>query len=337
MLFISSSRLRRSMPSLLLILLGTGLFLVAFAVWIGSTMLIVPKRRALEERHLDVLAVPEKYGLHLEKHEVVTNSGLTLQSILATRSTLEGDAVKTKRMEARLEKAGITKSEKIRGTVFLLHGRGGLKENLLAVAERFVAADYRCVVYDARAHGQSEGTYCTFGKNEVIDFQDVLRFYRNLLKSRDEEIGQICAFGNSLGASVILQSLGPDSPLDVVIASAGFAELEEIIDRSMNRKFYSLCPDWLISLSLRFGGIRAGFSPSEIKPINTLALSTTPVFFAHGTLDEVIPVEHAKRLYAAAAEPKRFREIPSGYHYNILASGGDDLYQEMIEFCLDQI
>jgi fermentation-respiration switch protein FrsA (DUF1100 family) len=67
-----------------------------------------------------------------------------------------------------------------------------------------------------------------------------------------------------------------------------------------------------------------------------MGVATTPVFFAHGALDKVIPLSHSERLHAAAPEPKRLRIIPAAYHYNILAEGGDNLYQEMIEFCLNQ-
>jgi len=82
------------------------------------------------------------------------------------------------------------------------------------------------------------------------------------------------------------------------------------------------------------GGIRAGFDPFRISPLRGVEQSTHPIFFIHGELDEVIPVEHTRRLHAAAAGPKKLRLIPDGTHGNVLAKGGDDLYREMIEFCL---
>jgi len=82
------------------------------------------------------------------------------------------------------------------------------------------------------------------------------------------------------------------------------------------------------------GGIRAGFDPFRISPLHGVEQSTHPIFFIHGELDEVIPVEHTRRLHAAAAGPKKLRLIPDGAHGNVLAKGGDDLYREMIEFCL---
>ena len=46
-----------------------------------------------------------------------------------------------------------------------------------------------------------------------------------------------------------------------------------------------------------------------------------PVFISHGTADEVIPIEHAKRMFEAAREPKRFRARPDGTHNMPFDSG----------------
>src|SRR5690606_33194887 len=148
---------------------------------------------------------------------------------------------------------------------------------------------------------------------------------------RGEFPGQICALGNSLGAAVLLQALPAEPRIDVAIAVSPFTDLPEIVTRSTRRTIHPLTPDWLIRLSMLAGGRRAGFDPFAISPLRELSVATTPVFFTHGALDGVIPLSHCEQLHAAAPEPKRLRIVPSGYHSNVLAEGGDDLYQEMIE------
>ena len=49
-------------------------------------------------------------------------------------------------MEKRLAVSGIADHPNPRGTIILLHGRGGRTEDLISVVQRFVAANYRCIV-----------------------------------------------------------------------------------------------------------------------------------------------------------------------------------------------
>lgn len=320
-----------------LLVMAALLAIAAIAViQLGALRLITPMRRALEPRHHQLLEAPSEYGLSLEPHDVTTADCVILKSYLATRSTSSGTAEKTVRMEKRLESTGIAIPEDCPGTVILLHGRGGLKENLLAIAQRFVAARYRCIVYDARAHGASGGKHCTFGEREKRDLRAMIQFYQTLIEERGEDFGQLCAFGNSLGAAVILQSLGDDNGIDAVIATATFADLPPIIERSIDRNLHPLTPNWIRNQVIKRGGRIAGFDPFKIEPIRSVRVSTTPLFFVHGERDGVIPIDHSQRLFEAASVPKRFVKIPDAYHSDVLAKGGDDLYEEMIRFCLDQ-
>ncbi len=308
---------------------------VAATIHIGASRLITPNRRPLEPRHLQLLETPAEHGLTLEPHDVTMPDGVVLRTVLATRSTAPGTAEKTIRMEKRLAASELAIPEGCPGTVILLHGRGGLKENMLSVAQRFVAARYRCIVYDARAHGSSEGEFCTFGERERKDLNTVIQFYRKHITERGEDFGQLCAFGNSLGAAVILQSLEDKNGIDVAIATAPFADLSPIIERSIDRKIHPLLPGWIRDQAIKRGGRIAGFDPYRIEPIRGLKDSTTPIFLIHGKRDGVIPVEHSHRLFEAAAEPRQYVEVPTAYHSNVLAEGGDELYEKMIRFCLD--
>ncbi len=325
---------RRLRPFLLLAaVLSIGL--VAGFLWISSSYFLVPNRRALEPRHHEVLARPADYGLALEPFTVAASDGVPLAAILATLAPAPGKAEKTQRMAARLGMPLADVPSPPRGTVFLLHGRSGVKEDMLAIAERFVAGGYRCVVYDARCHGESGGEVCTFGHRETRDFSAVLDRTTALLSERGQDPGQICAVGISLGASVLLQSLPSEPRLSAVVAVAPFATLAEVVDRAAKRTIHPRIPSWLIAGTMRTGGLRAGFDPFSISPLRGVGHAAgKPVFFAHGARDGIIPVEHSERLHAATDGRKALRIVPDGYHGDVLAKGGDALYEEMIEFCL---
>jgi alpha-beta hydrolase superfamily lysophospholipase len=302
--------------------------------WIGSNQFITPKRRPLEPRHLEALNRPADFGFDLEPFAVTTPDGPELAALIVTPASAPGIATKTRRMANHLNRPVPFAREDSPGMVIFLHGRGGMKEDMLSLAERWVAAAYSCLVYDARAHGKSGGHYCTFGHNEVHDLKCVLDRGIELLQTRGIASGEICAVGISPGASVLLQSLPGEPRIDVAVAIAPFSELPPIISRAAQRSISPHVPDFLVDASIRFGGLRAGFDASQITPIHQVGVTMTPVFFAHGALDEVIPPSHSEQLYASAPEPKVLRIVPTGNHRNVLAEGGDELYQEMVEFCL---
>lgn len=329
--------LRISRPILFLVssvFLITGA-LVLLVSWIGSTRLIVPNRPAPEERHFDLLTKPSEYGMTLEEIEFRTNDDFILRGILAKRASDPGRALKTREMIQRLKKKGVTSTVRPRGTILLLHGSGGIKENMLSIAKRFVAADFRCLVYDARAHGMSEGNYCTFGKMEVRDLEAILSQTTEFLEQRGEEIGPIGVFGNSLGAAVALQAAQIPEPPQAIVAVSPFTNLPEIVHRSGKRMIHRHLPEWLSRNCLVLGGWRAGFDPFSIVPLENAKTMETPLFIAHGKLDGVIPISHGKRIFTEAASlEKSWYEVETGEHGNILARGGDDLYEEMVLFFL---
>tara|TARA_R110002096_G_scaffold14302_12_gene49889 strand:+ start:10490 stop:11509 length:1020 start_codon:yes stop_codon:yes gene_type:complete len=334
--FLSPQKMFRFMLTIVAISLVIVALVSVALIYMGSTWFITPERRDLESRHHELLAAPAEHGLQIVSHTVETIDGFALQTLLATRATNPGIAARTRRMLARLHRHGVSPQNNPRGTVILLHGHGGRKEDMLSIAQRFVAADYRCIVYDARAHGKSEGRYCTFGSREVNDLSSVLDFYQNQFRSEGSDLGPVGAFGNSLGAAVVLQSLTSEPRIQAAIAVSPFAQLPEIIISSGRKKIHSRIPSSVILATMKLGGLRAGFDPHAIEPIRHVSKSSTPLFLAHGTLDEVIPIAHSQRMADSAGSGSIvWREIHSGYHYNILAEGGDDLYEEMILFLLE--
>ncbi len=307
--------------------------LVAFA-WFGSSALLTPHRRSLEVRHQEMLDHPAEFGMKLEDFKVQRDDGVVLAGIVATRSPVPGKAFKTRSMADRLGHS-LTAPPAHSGTVFILHGRSGVKEDMLAIAERFVAADFRCILYDARCHGESGGTSCTFGHSEVADFRAVMDACLPRQAGQNETPERIVAFGISLGAAVILQTLPQEPRIEAAVAVSPFADLSEIAERSVHRGIHHRIPRWLVSASLHTAGLRAGFDPFRIRPIDTITATTVPLLLVHGMQDALIPVDHSQRLLAASAGSASLRLVPDGTHGNVLAKGGDDLYEEAIRFLLD--
>jgi fermentation-respiration switch protein FrsA (DUF1100 family) len=70
----------------------------------------------------------------------------------------------------------------------------------------------------------------------------------------------------------------------------------------MARHHFAPVVPWSLVLSQRFDSL------SKIGRIGC------PVLVIHGRRDTTVPFEQGERLYAAAPDPKRFLEVPTGDH-----------------------
>jgi len=143
--------------------------------------------------------------------------------------------------------------------------------------------------YDYRGFGGSEGT-----PSEQGVYADADAAYRYLTDSLHVPPARIVLFGHSLGTGVTIELAGhaPAAGLIVEDAYTSVAERAEEV--------YPLLPIKLIARS-RF---------ASIDKVGQLRL---PKLFLHARNDRTIPIEHGRRLFAAAAEPKQFVELNAGH------------------------
>lgn len=172
-----------------------------------------------------------------------------------------------------------------------------------------LAQERDVLAMDFRGHGRSGGLY-TFSAREGQDLEAVLAFaraqYRHLI---------ILAF--SLGGAIAINTLSRSSEqiraLITVSAPACFEDIEFA---------------WWTPEAMRTGvqGCErgAGCRPGNLflkkdRPIDHVGhLAPLPTLFIHGTRDVIVGVEHSRRLYAAAQEPKRLEIIDGGSHAEAL-------------------
>lgn len=165
------------------------------------------------------------------------------------------------------------------------------------------------VVMDFRGHGRSQGRYA-FSAREEADLSAVLGWGRLRYDA-------ISVLGFSLGAAIAINTVSrhPERVRRLIGVSAP-AVFEEIEFRwwtpeAIRRGLQGLEPG---------AGCRPG-SPllPKTKPIERVReLRSIPVLFIHGTRDVIVGVEHGRRLYAAAPEPKQLEIIPGGSHAEAL-------------------
>ena len=147
----------------------------------------------------------------------------------------------------------------------------------------WLLVDYRC-------YGASEGA-----PSEAALVADALAWYDHAAKLAGVDAKRVFAFGRSLGSGVAVQ-LAAARPLAGVVLVTPFDSLVAVA----KRYYWFLPVDWM--LKHRFESIL--LAPRLALPL--LCLSATR--------DEVIPPEHARRLYDAWAGPKRWVDLAGASH-----------------------
>ena len=305
-------------------------FLWGGMIQIGADAFLHPSRRSMEPRHRSILQHPLDHGMKLRPFSATTADGAILEAIEILPAPFKdwGTATNSRAMRARLEaKKRLPSSSP--GTIVMSHGRSGIKEDQFPIAERFVAAGFRCLVYDLRAHGESGGAATTYGHLETSDLACVLEAAG---LPPDEPL---FAFGISLGAAVTLQYLPSDSRIRRAAVVAPFSDLLETTRIAARNKFHFEIPA-VVPLATWWAGQQASFDPWKISPLAAAAKISQPIMIVHGDSDGVIPLKQGRQVFEAISSPaKCWRLVPGGTHRAVLATGGDQLYEEILSFFLD--
>lgn len=264
---------------------------------------IVPPRLVVE-------ASPEDYGLLAKKLQVKTADNFLLKGYFICTSQDTAKAI-----------------------IILLHGIGDCKENQLGRAKILAEAGYNSVVLDLRAHGESEGKYCTFGYYEK---EDVKLFVNEITKiNKNTSIG---IWGNSLGGAIALQAMSIDNRITFGIIESTFDEFNKVAIEYAADYSFGIKMKWLTNIVLAKSGKIAHFSPADVKPVIAAKSITNPILFIHGALDHKIPIEFNRNNFnAVQSKEKAWITVKGAGHHNVSAAGGKDLNEKILGFVAQRL
>jgi len=180
------------------------------------------------------------------------------------------------------------------------------------LAQRFCHAGFTTLIFNFRGTGRSEGNLDILGWSR--DLQAAIDFLYNL----DEvDKTRFCLLGFSGGAAVSVYTAAQDPQVSAVITCACPADFHSLSQKET--------PSDTIQRFRQIGAIRdKDFPPSiedwqkgfeTITPINWIdKISPRSLLLVHGDADELIPLEHAQKLYKKAKEPKELKVIQGAKH-----------------------
>jgi alpha-beta hydrolase superfamily lysophospholipase len=215
-----------------------------------------------------------------------------------------------------------------RGNLILLHGKDSAKEAYLEYLPELCPYGYNLLLFDARAHGGSGGTYTTFGYHEWRDVRTAADRLRHLAPGLPTGV-----FGHSMGGAVAVQALARGVALDFAIVESAFSHLGSIVHAYAERMSGVPLPYPLTNWLLDRAETLADFQHDRVDPLALAPEIRVPVLVVHGELDRAIDVDHGRNLYVAlGSRRKELYVVTGGGHDDLTEVGGETYYRRLRTF-----
>ncbi|HLO50206.1 MAG TPA: alpha/beta fold hydrolase [Kamptonema sp.] len=196
--------------------------------------------------------------------------------------------------------------------VLYLHGNGINMGANIEHANRFHQVGLSVFLIDYRGYGRSTGNFPT----ESQVYQDAETAWHYLVKERGINPSQILIYGHSLGGAIAIDLALRHPDAAALIVESSFTSIRAMVD--YQNQFWMFPVNLL--LTQRF---------DSIAKVSKLQM---PIFFIHGTADNVVPFEMSKKLFEAAPEPKQLYLIPNAGHNNTAQTAGAEYLQRVRGF-----
>lgn len=169
-----------------------------------------------------------------------------------------------------------------------------------------LSSEMDVIVFDFRGHGESGGA-TTFGEKEIFDLDAVMQYAKGFGYRR------IILMGSSMGGAITIRYAADSPDVDAAITMGAFAhkQFSPIAMAGLGVLKWSVSRTVMRSAWLtRIERAQPAYAPRDF----VARISPRPLLLLHGESDPLIPLSHARELFAAAREPKTLFVIPRGGH-----------------------
>ncbi len=273
--------------------------LALLALVAAMAVAMVAANHVTRRRVPDEPASPADHGLAFEEVAFASRDGLTLRGWFIP-------------------------AQPARGTVVFCHGHAGSMDPDVKYAPRFHDRGYNVLMFDFRAHGNSEGQHVSMGYFERLDLLGAMDY---LQKRGIESVG---VMGFSMGGAVAMSAAPQSQAIRAVVSDGGFARLVPAIAAGIRERGL---PGWLAPLVVRFAGWRVGARLPEADPIEHVrAIAPRALLLIHGGADPYVSTADVQALYEAAGQPKELWIVPEAGHRQVERHRREEYWQRVLGF-----
>jgi alpha-beta hydrolase superfamily lysophospholipase len=209
-------------------------------------------------------------------------------------------------------------------TMLLFHGVRHSREQTLGRTAFLATAGYRCVAFDHRAHGQSEGLRTSFGFHERRDVAAVLDLVHQRWPGQPR-----AALGISMGAAALCFAAERARTLEAIILESLYHD----ISRAFANRIGNGYPGWFKRLSRGVVWMterRLRLRLDQLAPAEHIGdLAPAPLLLLTGSEDTHAPPEDVEQLFYRCRGPRDFCVVPRAGHRDLFETGGQ-LYRQRI-------
>lgn len=166
-------------------------------------------------------------------------------------------------------------------------------------ASLFKENGFASVLFDMRAHGESEGQKIYLGYKEYLDTDAVVAY----VKRKYPDI-PIAVMGFSLGGAVAINSMATNQDIDALITLSAFSSWEDNFKYQMRKQapaFLCQTADGFIDL---ISWCKFGYKESQRKPVHQISyLGHRPALLMHSKEDSEVNIANLEQLVAHAPHP----------------------------------
>ena len=209
--------------------------------------------------------------------------------------------------------------------VIALHGAGANRTQLLRHAQALARAGYGVLLFDLRAHGESDGTLFPM----TDDSQDVAPAVAFLQGRADVDPERIGAVGLSLGGEVVLEAAARDPALKaLVVDGVSTNRIEDLLPLPREyRVMYLAAPMWW--LGDRMAALASGV-PARPLTLLVKEIAPRPILFISS---REAPEPFMNRRLAERAGPSaQLWALPDTGHVGGMFAHPEEYEQRMISF-----
>lgn len=165
--------------------------------------------------------------------------------------------------------------------IIMPHGWGAMWADMLKYVPTFSDCNCDFVMYDHRAHGESEGKYATGGIKEAEDLWLVTDW---VLSNKNFKLNEIGWMGSSWGAATSLIAGAEPEDVGFIISDSPYQDWHSAVFERAIRDYGSGI-QLLASGVMQMVNLRSGVNYKEASPVNKASGIAEPVLLIHSAAD----------------------------------------------------
>lgn len=212
-----------------------------------------------------------------------------------------------------------------RRAVMACHGVADSAFGAMGYALLFLRNGYSVLVPNGRGQGDSQG-YVTYG---VLEANDTVRWLEWL---KAQGVNAAFGFGESLGGSVLIESLAQGADFRAVVAECPYSSFETVAEERVAQHVPSAVAVVLVKDGMLYTRLRYGVELGNARPDVAIRYTHVPILLIHGLADDETLPQNSERLLLANPGAVQLWLVPGAKHTGAYATAPRQFERRVLQW-----